>query len=419
MKRDFILLAVLVTAILALGIWFSRTYEWRTEEVEVGFQGEAARNPLLAAVRFLEKTDTPVTSVDSVLQLEDMPKQFDVVVISTERFDFSPERTARFHQWVENGGHLIVTARRPGDTPGSRDDPLLDPYGIRFSDGDEDDALDELDSAPIDEITDSGAAEQIHTRTDCDEQEVEKLKTPAEDCEETIKVKFDDDGDSLLVHFDPGKILEITGDTDPDWYVADALGVYLVEYRLGSGWLTVLNDFDFMHTENIRKHDHAAFLWRLLHIDQHRGSVWFITHEDIPALSALIWAAGKPVVIVLLALLAAWLWKSSRRFGPVLASPPPPRRSLREHIRASGFFFWQTQQQTLLLENTRQAVHAQIEILHPGWKSLQTDDLFARLAEASGLPVEEITHALQADEVVNEAQFTRYIHTLETVRKKL
>ena len=105
MKRDFILLAVLVIAIVALGIWFSRTYEWRTEEVEVGLHGEAARNPLLAAVRFLEKTDTQVTTVDSVLQLEGMPKQFDVMVIPTERFDFGP--------WEVDAGGLR-------DVPGGR-----------------------------------------------------------------------------------------------------------------------------------------------------------------------------------------------------------------------------------------------------------------------------------------------------------
>lgn len=425
MKRDFILVAILIAAIIGLATWFMRTYEWRTEETDVGLQGEALRNPLLAAQRFLEKTGSTVTNVSGVQQITDMPARTDVVVVPTHRYDFSQERTERFRQWVEAGGHLIVTARQFKRKSSQHKDPLLDPLGVKFADTEDSDESESPQSDTSDETTDKidGDSDEKTTNADSDTETATDFSSGdhanGETDTDAVVVKIDDDSELLRVRFDPRQSLEVMGETEPEWYVADEESIYLVEFRMGDGWLTVVNDFDFMTNAEIRDNDHAAFLWRLVHIDANRGTVWFIHRDDMPALSDLIWQNFKPIVIVIGVILLAWLWSASRRFGPLLADPQPVRRSLREHIRASGYFIWKAQQRTQLLKSVQRALHTEIETLHPGWSQLDNAALHKRLAELTGMPIEVIQAALEAENVANETSFINYVDTLETIRKKL
>jgi hypothetical protein len=434
-KRDFILVAILIAAIIGLAMWFTRTYEWRTEETDVGLQGEALRNDLLAAQRFLEKTGSTVTNVPGVQEITEMPARTDVVVVPTQRYDFSRERTERFRKWIEAGGHLIVTARRFKRKSSQHTDPLLDPLGVKFADAEDDNESENPQSETSDKTTDTTDGDSDEKTTNAGTDTETAINTTAgtgtdsnsgADADgdtdidtDAVVVKIDDESELLRVRFDPRQSLEVMGETEPDWYVADEESIYLVEFRIGDGWLTIVNDFDFMTNDEIRDNDHAAFLWRLVHIDANRGTVWFIHRDDMPALSDLIWQNFKPIVIVICVILLAWLWSASRRFGPLLADPQPVRRSLREHIRASGYFIWKAQQRTQLLRSVQRALHTEIETLHPGWSQLDDAALHKRLAELTGMPIEVIQAALEADNVANETSFINYVDTLETIRKKL
>ena len=72
MNLPRILIAGLVAVLVVLGVaWFLQTYELVDTEEQVGFQGEAKTNDLLAARLFLRRMGVPAERRDSLQRLPD------------------------------------------------------------------------------------------------------------------------------------------------------------------------------------------------------------------------------------------------------------------------------------------------------------------------------------------------------------
>ncbi|MEJ2507864.1 MAG: DUF4350 domain-containing protein [Gammaproteobacteria bacterium] len=415
MKRDYMLLALVVVVIAGIAVWFHSNFELREERKHVGFQGEARTNDLLAAEKFLERTDTPVKSVDSLLALQKLPPPTDTIILPTARRTVGPERSAQLLDWVRKGGHLIVVtwtitpqpeerepqkdkakradkehktdkddsnkkdSPRPTPVAATRKDPLLDPLGVHqyFNSGD----IDRNDYIPANVVI---------------------AHIP----------------DFLEVAFRPRYRLEDSSGKAVA-SVSDDYGIHLLHYRIGQGGLTVLSDYNFMQNGDIGKYDHAAFLWQLAHWNGRQGRVWLVHNDDMPPLYELLAAEAWPVLVALGVLLLAWLWAASRRFGPLQPNPEPVRRSLREHIRASGRFLWKQGYSQRLLDHVRRALLERLDALHPGTSRLAPEALSERLAELTDIPAKDIALALSEDMEHNEHEFTRRIRILENLRKAL
>ena len=95
MKRDYMLLALVVVVIAGIAVWFHKNFELREEREHIGFQGKARTDNLLAAEKFLKRTDTPVKSVDSLLALQTLPPPTDTIILPTARRTVGPERSAQ------------------------------------------------------------------------------------------------------------------------------------------------------------------------------------------------------------------------------------------------------------------------------------------------------------------------------------
>ena len=381
----------LVTLLFALATagtvyWFVNNFERHEVERYMGYQGEARTNPLLAARRFLQGMGVPVETVDHLQELDELPPAGDVLLIWTQRHTLSDTRSQALLDWVNQGGHLIVLARYPEwnwETEEMEElaDTLLDSQGIYVA---------------------------YHEEEWDDEQDEDR----------PFEATLPDTTKPLTVDFYTNYRLE--GWTDEDFVLADDYGVHVGHRWLGEGRLTVATDLDFITNDGIGEHDHAEFLWEMVHWqDAVPGKVWLVHNDDMPPLWLWLWIHAWPLVIVLSLLWLAWLFSAVRRFGPMQPVPPAARRRVLEHIEAAGHFLWKRNQRRRLIEGVRQALHRRLMALHPGWAELDPKEREKHLAKLCDLSEEQVSQLLHRGEFKSPQDFTALIQHLEDVRKKL
>ena len=371
--RPWLIAVLLVVLTGSGGYWFYRNFELVSEKVQVGYQGEARDNPLLAATRFLNTRTSPARSMAG---LPTLPLTSATLVMPVERYEMGPQQAAQLLGWVRAGGHLIVT---PADTTGNEkiQDWLLNGFGVR-------------------RVNQPAKAREAFVPTNVD--------IPAA-------------SDFMQVSFKPCTTLEYRDRKTHAVRMGDMDG-HRLRYHLGAGYLTVLSDADFMRNTAIGRYDNAAFLWYLTHHER-QGEIWLVYSGDMPPLWKWLGMHAWTALISAAVLLAAWLWSSSRGFGPKCVAPPLARRRLLDHIVASGRFLWQQGQRAKLLNGTRAALLKMLESRHPALASLPHAELVRRLAEFSKTTPETIQKSLFDQYAPNEAEFTEAIILLETIRKTL
>jgi hypothetical protein len=127
---------------------------------------------------------------------------------------------------------------------------------------------------------------------------------------------------------------------------------------------------------------------------------------------------ARGAVIAALALLALWLWRVSRRFGPLEPPHEPRRRRLLDHLRASGHFQWAAGSAPALLAAAREACLAKVARSRPALADMAPVERSAALADLTQLPRAEIEHALEGAATTPRA-FTAAVSTLQQIEGKL
>ena len=385
-RASLIALIVIGLLISAGGVyWFHQNYELRTEEENIGFQGEARRNQYLAAERFLEKFDMQIKSMPSILAMKTMPGPNDVLFIPTYRYGLSNEKVDEIFEWVKSGGHLVTLARRPKRHAVQKTDELFERLGVEVKRT--------LDVSFINELL------SIDYKP--------------------IKVHVNDHVEDKQVAFNPAIWMEDKGKQEISWQVTGEKGDHLLEYKMGAGWITLLSDQRFLTNEQIDQHDHASFLYTLVHIDRTERRLWIIRNDNMPSLWLILWEHASQVVLIFGIFLVLWLWHASRRFGPLVPDVGAIRRSMKEHIESSANYQWRSRNSAALLESVRNALYEQIATTRPLWAKLSTADLAQKLAKISQLSEQKVLSALQAESASKELEFTQLMKIFSTIRKKL
>ena len=328
----------------------------------------ALSNPFLAAERLFTRLGTPALTLPagpSTLP----PADHALLLVSPERA-LSAERFAEILAWVRKGGRLLVV---PGDAPSL--DPILRHWSIRVIE-------------------------------DPDVIEHENLEVPLR---EGVKAKAE-----LSRH----RRLAVKR-SDAEEQIESERGVYFVRYAEGEGSVTFLAGAIFLDNENIGLHDHAALGWALVRAggDAPAG-VWISVREEVPTLSQLLARHAWMALLSGGLLIAAWLWSTGARFGPLVPDPPRGRRSLLEHVEASGDFLWRTGRGEELVQGARQALLHRVDVREPAWSRLSARELVQRLAAGARLQAARIDRALYGP-VAAPADLVQALQTLETVRRSL
>ncbi|MGD8783409.1 MAG: DUF4350 domain-containing protein [Thioalkalispiraceae bacterium] len=420
-----IIVGVVVLLVAGVSWWFFETHERYEEEVHVGFSGKAARNQYYAAELFLEKYNTQVESLSSILELDEMPSTDDILFIPTKRYDIGPDRVQELLDWVKQGGHLIALARYNRKDDFETRDELFEELGVTtdhkfdilpffgmLMEGIEENAEKENPDI-IEQDPESDSDETI------DSEEWEKSKEKKKFWRTVLTIPVNDQIEDKQVRFWPSKWMINQGRYETSWEVQGNNGAHLLEFNIGEGWVTLLSEIDFLTNHHIDKYDHAAFLHTLVHIDNNQRKLWIIRHGDSPSLLSIIADKYSPALTTFIIFVLFWLWYASRRFGPVAPNPTAVRRSMSEHIVSTGHFQWRNKNKMELLSSVQKALQEQIVQTRPLWVRLTNKELAAKLAKLANLPVDKVYQAITAKSADKELEFAAIIEVLSTIRKKL
>lgn len=374
---------LLVTAGAALLLLAGRLlFEPVDEEVERGFRGPAAANRLLALERLLGELGVPAVRREGFSRL---PPADHVLLVSADPRSLGPAGAARLLSWAEDGGHLVVVPTR-------RDvgDPLIAPLGIAVLRKSEEEDEKENEAEPAE----AGS-------------EAAKEAEPAEEePEPTLR--------ELLRRSrrPPPRLVLLPGTEALDEERLDG-GVVRVAVAHGRGRVTVLNDPGPLTNRGLETPGRPSFAWRTLAPSGPPAGAWLIDRDRRPSPWALLAGRAGPATAALAALIAAWLWKASARFGPLLPAPEAERRSLAEHLRASGRWLWSRGARPPLLEAVRTALRRRLT----RGQDEDLEEAALRAAAELGLPPAEVRRALTLRSPADRHDFARAVRVLETLRR--
>jgi hypothetical protein len=397
--RRSLLAPVLIVLLLAGGsAYFFRACEKQSITVYTGFQGEAQRNPYLAAQRLLESMGVQVHYVANLAQLDpELPTNATVLAPVNRNQTVSQERSEALLDWVTAGGHLVVVTWSLWDDPERVADPILDPLGIQ-----------------------QFMASEVPEEPGEEEEMLEVQLTEEDpDPHALAQIPFADRDEPLLAYFDPRFFLGLVSDHAPAWEVSDAFGTHVLTVEYGNGYVTTLTDDFFLSNTTIGEHDHAELVYRVAHLFERHGPVWIVSGTSYPSPLALIRRHAPWIAISVLALAAFWMWSRARRFGPIRPDPAAERRRLMEHVEAAGRLQFRHGGERELLSSVRKAILSRVGERHPTWVGLEPRELHEHLAERAGLDLERVSRALAYTGETDHERFSRRVATLEAIRKSL
>jgi hypothetical protein len=390
------LLYLLVFVIcIATGYWLYNNFIWVNKETEVGFQGIAKTNKLLAAEFFLRKMGVPVQQVNGLIAFRNLPSAKHTLLIATQRETLNKDLSQALLNWVHSGGHLIVEARY-------------------FSDNTESET-----KTPIDECSRSVDDPLL------DKLSLFSVETDAGDENQDIPVTLNIEDGNIQVNFPYQRILSNSClAVQPQWIVKDELGLYVMQFTQGQGLLTILASTSIFGNDKINEFDHARFLHYLVQQPAHDAGVWLVRVDDMPALWKWLWQNAWHVLFSISILFMLWLWRAPLRFGPQLEDRQPERRSLLEHIQASGYYRWHKHQSAFLLTKVQEALWDKIHTSHPIVRRENLLQAYTMLEEITGIKKALIQQALTKKtttkkDSISEHEFTQLIQLLELIRKHL
>lgn len=304
MRLQSILIGLFVALVTTTGVlWFLNTYEYKEVDEYSGFRGEARENPLFAARLFLKRMGIPSERQTS---LQTLPSTNTVLVIDTDRYTLSRQKSEALLAWVAKGGHLITRTRDVNTYPDAEDteqtsdrDPLQLALGITTGEH----VIPEDDDLPL-------------------EAELSNMSHP------------------LQVDPEFFYALQTTAAQAYPQTYNDA--AWLLEMEHGNGLITWAANLDFIQNPAIDNYDHAEFFWHMLHsLHDEPQAVWLLHNDEMPGLARLLWEYAWALVLSLAVFIPLTILALSPRFGPMIPKPAPERRRILEHIHASGLFMWQ------------------------------------------------------------------------------
>ena len=247
-------------------IWFFENYEYKEVESTSDYSPQARRNIFLAAEYFLSELELDVESDNSRVQLLVPHTPNETILLNDYGPKLSPTRFADLKRWVEEGGHLIMTASNFYYDPCCEDEENTD---------ENEDKSDFENNQMLGEF----GIQSRYTEFD------DERPYPDEDIVPTYTLT---DGSKVKVNFYPDYHLLDTQDR-ASFTLKDDFGIHLLQTEVGKGLLTVLSDNYFLRNYSIGKHDHAYLLWLLSTANKSPNSkIWLLYNIESDSIFVLL-----------------------------------------------------------------------------------------------------------------------------------
>jgi hypothetical protein len=377
--------------VILLVVWIARHTYWEETTVPLPPKGEAARNPLYAAQKFVEALGGRVEKDHTFVT----PPVDHVMVLTDWNWNLSAVRRQLVERWVESGGRLVVDR---SVVSGSDDFERWSGIGYR--------QRHKTESAEPDEEGGPQRPPQLSVLL------AARCTTLEEEGSVTLSPTR---SEYSVCSRDPVRTL--TSGRRMQWVLRNDEGVYVMRVKVGRGSVTDINGWPFRY-RGFFDGDHAALFAAATQF--RRGDVvHFLSEQDSGSLLDLAWRYGAPVVLLGCALIALALWRGSVRFGPLAAPEQSARRSLAEQIRGTGRF--------ALRFGGGQALHAaEVRALGEaarrrirGYENLSSEERSAAVARLSGFEADRLSAAINYTGSRRSHELRGVIALLEAARRRI
>lgn len=389
-KPNLILIGGVLLAVVLLVSLIYSLLEYDYAEKDAGYQGEARTNAYLAAEFFLLNMGQQAQRIKLFSTNKTLLKSSDTLMVPSIRLAFDRRRSDEMLDWVERGGHLIITGQPITESNSGREDFILEKLGLMI----EREAL--ADGSTQDE-------EQIDVAID--DEDFWKI-----DLDDLLVVTKKDNFNAQVV-----------------WSIEDNDRTHALQILVGRGRVTLLSDMQIFKNDYIDQFDHAAFLF-LLSNDQFNqaefnragaGTFYYSLFEDQDSLLQWLWKNAQLFILSFIVTIVIVLWRLMPRFGPLININQPIRRRFSEHLKAAGNYHWRQGNYQHLLHNVRSQLSQKLKIKKPEWSRLSKQAQLRHFADMTQLELEVIERALFSTEIERQDDFIMHIKILEQLRKSL
>jgi len=385
-NRNWLWAGLLMALLLTAAVFVTNHTEWVKQELDRLPSGEARHNQYYGVQQLLRQLDG---HVHQRTHLQDMPPRNARLWLASEYWNMLEDRREALRQWVDAGGHLLISADM------AMQDDALDWLPIWWDKEDEENA-----SPPTAYKLDTGCA----TVTEPDGVEPYYVGDPRDFSfcrarKSQAYVHIAEDGDLRL------------------WQLDSPHGTEIARAHYGKGTVTVIVNKGLFGNYSLLRGDHALLAAAAFQAEP--GAIyWFMTELSLPPLAKSLWQRLWPAILLAAMALLLFVWRSAVRFGPVLLPPDPGRRSMREQIHGTGQFLARHDRPALHAAQTR-AVHTVAGRHLPGWASMDATARAQALAHATGLPQQALAAALDPDATRDERAWLHALDLLERARRIL
>ncbi len=355
--------------------------EFTEEEVEVGYRGEASRNPFLAAQRLCEHYGVSSKSRPS---LGSLPPPNTTLALSQGGIT-SRGGAEVIKKWVTAGGSLI--------------------YFLRFLDRSYDDFA---EVSP--EINFWGSED---SQTDF---LLDSFKVLASPGPERSRPSVSFQGQPYEVKFPSNLVLDFEPQTTPRTGLGTASSI--LQFSFGEGEVILVADAYPFRNRQIGYGDHAALFWAM--INQTGNADFLIVYGADLSFLGLLWSRGWMVIIPILLAIAMWIWKNIPRDGPLLPEEALSHREFAMHIDAAGEFLWRQRAMPQLLAPLRRRILQRLRSTMSWEDPTRTEsNQWTVLANRTGLSPQRVQDALLADPGREPHRFVEICRDLNTLEHYL
>jgi hypothetical protein len=183
--------------------------------------------------------------------------------------------------------------------------------------------------------------------------------------------------------------------TDDDGYFDNGCSdgcLTAAQFEYGQGCFTLIG-FWGLHNERVHLGKTPARIDALLRCPTQARRVVIVSTANSPWFGSLLIAHAPEALLAAAVCLLLWLWRASRRFGPVLAPRSRARRRVLDHVAAVGRLALRVGPETLI-ESARRELRQRVLRRVPGGRELEGAALVAAAVQSSGQPEAEVTRAL-------------------------
>ncbi|RLU01525.1 DUF4350 domain-containing protein [Ketobacter sp.] len=412
MNRRHLLLGTVILALAGAGLyWLSTQVERYTHQWDSGPELNVLFNPWHAAQQFLARQQKESHRSFNLHPVFEQLNPYDALILDNSAPIANPATRETLLDWVNNGGHLVITAVAEWDFDQEAADPLLDEFGVRLY------ALEEDENEDY-------AEDEDWTGEDIEAASVEDATTPDEEEDEAEQSCTFFSFDNLFALQWEGETLQIESvwnytlddDDGAARYGGDAWPNAVLQYQVGAGRLTVLMDTTIWESDRIGDYDHAYFLWQLVKADD---VVWFVSSNDSESLLDKLWRTAPFLMTGLLVLLLIWGWRRWVRFGPMIPEPAGEHRQLLEHIEAATRFDWNHAGAGAMVESLRHDIRAEVSRQHHLDFEADQAKWLELVARSSQLDPNLVVQAMSQPSPEREHPWTELISQLQTIRNAL